>query len=111
MTAERCPTCHRMLRRTNPQNAIYWALLHEMSLRKWPHPIEDGVMVTYSADQFHAYYKSRFLGCDDIGLPNGKVISIPRSTANLDIDKFADYFDKVQADAAERGVYLADVPA
>ena len=25
-------------------------------------------------DQFHAYYKTRFLGCDDVPLPNGKTL-------------------------------------
>jgi hypothetical protein len=65
--------------------------------------------VRYSADQFHIYYKSRFLGCDDMMLPNGRTISIPRSTAGLDVAEFAAYFDAVQADCAERGVYLADL--
>lgn len=65
----------------------------------------------YSADTFHTYYKSRFLGADDVTLPNGKTLTIPRSSADLATDEFADYFDRVQADAAERGVYLADMEA
>lgn len=63
----------------------------------------------YSAEAFHKYYASRFLGCTDFALPNGEVLTIPRSTADLDVAEFGDYFDRVQADCAERGVYLADM--
>ena len=65
----------------------------------------------YSAETFHKYYASRFLGCADMRLPNGKTLSIPRSTADLDVAEFGAYFDQVQADCAERGVYLADMEA
>jgi hypothetical protein len=100
--ADRCPTCHRRHKRRNPQNALYWSLLHAMAEREWGGQ-------RYSADQMHCYYKSRFLGCDDVTLPNGKVLTIPKSTADLSVDEFGEYFDKVQADAAERGVFLADL--
>lgn len=81
---------------------MYWALLHLCAAK-----LADG---KFSAEQFHAYYKSRFLGCDDIPMPNGKTLTIPRST-NLDVAEFSAYFDQVQADAAERGVFLADMEA
>ena len=64
---------------------------------------------TYSAEQFHIYYKSRFLGCVDFPLPNGKVLAIPKSTADLDVDAFADYMSAVEADLAERDVYLEEM--
>ena len=101
---DRCPVCHRRHTRSNPQNAMLWALYHAMAEREWHGQ-------RYSAESFHTYYKSRFLGCDDVAMPNGKTLSIPRSTANLDVAEFSDYFDKVQADAAERGVYLEELPA
>lgn len=101
---DRCPVCHRRHTRSNPQNAMLWALYHAMAAKEWGGQ-------RYSAESFHTYYKSRFLGCDDVKLPNGKTLSIPRSTANLDVAEFSDYFDKVQADAAERGVYLEELPA
>jgi len=104
MKPDRCPQCHRRYKRSNPQNAILWALYHLMAAREW-----NGQ--TFNADQFHVYYKSRFLGCDDMTLPNGKTVTIPRSTANLDVAEFAEFFDKVQADCAERGVFLADLEA
>lgn len=76
--------------------------MHMMAEREWRGQ-------RYSAEHMHLYYKSRFLGCDDVSLPNGRVLTIPRSSADLGVDEFAEYFDKVQADCAERGVYLADM--
>ena len=102
---KRCPHCGRRYKRSNPQNAVYWSLLHEMAQKLKPGG------ETYSAEQYHAYYKSRFLGCEDVKLPNGKTLTIPNSTTDLDVAEFSDYFDAVQADAAERGVHLADLPA
>jgi len=94
----RCPTCQRKYKRSNPQNRLYWELLHMLAAR-----------VNYPADTLHLYYRSRFLGADDVTLPNGKTLTIPRSTADLDVAEFGEYFDRVQADAAERGVFLADL--
>lgn len=99
----RCPACHRRIKRSNPANARYWLLLHELAAKLKPGG------QAYSAEAFHTYYKSRFLGCDDVRLPNGKTLTIPRSSADLDVAEFADYTGKVEADAAERGVYLADM--
>lgn len=73
-----------------------------MAARKWSGE-------HYSDQSFHLHYRKKFLGCDDVRLPTGEIMSIPVSTANMPVDEFADYFDKVQADAAERGVYLADM--
>jgi hypothetical protein len=101
---DRCPTCHRKHKRGNPANAMLWALYHAMADREW-----DGKR--YSADSFHAYYKQKFLGADDVDLPNGKTLTVVRSTANLDADEFSAYLAKVEADAAERGVFLAELPA
>jgi hypothetical protein len=109
---DRCPTCHRKHKRGNPANARLWALYHEMAAKPWPDYDDDGVQigwVRHSAETFHIYYKSRFLGCDDFSLPNGKTLSIPRSTANLDVAEFSAYMDQVEADAALRGVFLADL--
>lgn len=101
----RCPTCHRKQRRSNPANASYWALLHEIAETLRPNG------QTFSAEQYHVYFKSRFLGVDDVRLPNGNVMTIPRSTANLDADAFSEYLSKVEADAAARGVFLDELPA
>jgi len=101
---ERCPTCGRKNRRSNPQNALYWTLLHIAAAKLKP-----GGKV-YSAEQYHLFYKSKYLGCDDMMLPNGKTLAIPRSTATLDVSTFSDYYSKVEADLAERNVYLDSLP-
>jgi hypothetical protein len=62
----------------------------------------------YSAETFHVYMKTKYLGADDVKLPNGRVLTIPRSTADLDVEEFAEFYDKVAADCAERGVFLED---
>lgn len=102
MKPQRCPTCHRRIRRSSDANARYWALLHEIAAKLRPHG------QSFSVDQYHAYYKTRFLGADDVALPNGEVLTIPRSSAELDASEFSDYLDRVEADAAERGVFMAD---
>lgn len=102
MKTARCPTCHRRHRRTTQANALYWVLLHQLAESLKPNGQQ------YSADTWHAYCKSRFLGCDDVRLPNGKTLTIPKSSADLAVDEFNEYFGKVDAWAAEHGVFLAD---
>jgi len=99
---DRCPTCHRRYKRSTQANAMYWALLHRMADHWWAGK-------QYSAAVFHVYYASKFLGCDDVRLPDGHTVTIPRSTSALDVDEFGRYLDQVQADCAERGVYLEDM--
>ena len=100
---ERCPTCGARERRTTAQNALYWKLLNQISEQVRPGGL------SYSVDTWHVYWKSRLLGCDDIRLPNGNVIVVPRSTTDLDVPAFSDYFAQVEAWAAERGVHLPDL--
>jgi hypothetical protein len=64
--------------------------------------------VQYAAESYHQYYKSKFLGCSDVALPDGKVLIIPQSSADLDVAEFSEYFTKVEADLADRGVFLDD---
>lgn len=98
----RCPTCKRLYRRTHPQNARYWTLLHAMADKIKPQG------VSYSADQWHLWAKSKFLGCDDMKLPSGKVLSIPKSTADLDVAEFGTFMEQVEAFANERDCFLED---
>jgi len=102
MRVDRCPVCKRRTTRSSESNRRYWALLHVLAEEVKP------AGVAYSADQWHTYCKSRFLGCDDMTLPNGKTLTIPKSTANLDTGAFNDYMTEVEAWANERGVYLED---
>lgn len=99
---DRCPTCRRRLTRTHQANARYWLLLHKLSDGLKP----DGV--TYSAETWHRYCASRFLGNDEFVLPNKKLMLIPKSTSALDVDQFGDYMDACEAFANERNVWLDD---
>lgn len=100
MKQGRCPACHRKMTRSTQANARYWLLLHAIADKVRPGGN------AYSADQWHVYCKSRWLGCDDVSLPNGKVLTIPRSTAGLDVAEFNDYMGRVEAWAGERDVWL-----
>ena len=100
--SDRCPTCHRRKTRSNPANQKYWALLHEIAERVRPGGN------AYSADQWHTYMKSRYLGCDEVVMPNLKTLQLPRSSSSLDVAEFGEYLDKVEAWAGERDVWLAD---
>jgi hypothetical protein len=79
-----------------------WALYHAAADKLRPQG------QTFSAEQYHVYFKSRFLGCDDVKLPSGRIITIPRSSADLDTSAFNDYMTQVEADLNARGVYLED---
>ena len=99
---KRCKTCHRLFKRSNPANARYWLLLHLISEKVRPEN------QTYSPESFHTYFKSKYLGMEEIKMPNGKVAQYPKSSANLDVAEFADFMTKVEIWAQEREVYLED---
>lgn len=98
----RCPTCNQLHRRTHPQNARYWALLHVLADKVAP------AGMTFSAEVWHLEFKRRFLGCDDVTLPTGRVMPVPKSSADLDVAAFGDYMTQVEAFANERGAFLED---
>jgi hypothetical protein len=62
----------------------------------------------HSAETWHLWARSKWLGCDDFKLPSGKTLTIPRSTAGLDVAEFSDYMTAVEAWANEHDVYLED---
>lgn len=63
---------------------------------------------SFSAETWHTYLKGRFLGAIDVPMPNGKTITIPNSTANLDVGEFNIYQTQVEAFANENGAFLED---
>jgi hypothetical protein len=105
MKPDRCPTCRRKMTRSTEQNRRYWAILHRLAeaLRPLDH--------SYSASSWHEWAKSKWLGCNEFALPNGKTLTIPRSTADLDVSEFHDYATKVEVWANEHDVFLEDDPA
>lgn len=102
MRLERCPTCKRRMTRSFNANRRYWALLHVMAETLKP----QGQI--FSAETWHTWAKSKFLGCDDVKLPSGKVLAIPRTTATLDTAAFNNYMTAVEAWANQHGCYLED---
>lgn len=103
MKRKRCPTCNRLERRSTQANARLWLLYHEIAEN-----VKPGGQA-YSAEQWHTYFKSKLLGCEEVKLPNGQVFQIPRSSADLDTGEFADFQTQVEAWAAEHDVYLQDL--
>jgi hypothetical protein len=100
----RCPTCKRLRKRSNPANARMWLLLHLVADKVRPEGQQ------YSAESFHAWFKQKFLGMDEIKLPSGKVVQFPKSTAELDSGEFALYLDKIEHYASEKWeVYLEEL--
>lgn len=99
----RCPTCGRKRKRSNPANARYWALLAKIAAVVY----HKGKL--YPPESWHEDFKRALLGCDDVALPSGEVLTIPRSTADLTTDEFSDYMAKVEAWALdEHGVWLEE---
>jgi hypothetical protein len=96
-----CPTCGRKNRRSNQANARYWLLMHLLS--------EKMLQGKYPPDSWHTFMKSRFLGCDDVQIPNGKVLVIPKSSAVLDTAEFAEYMEHVEVWANEHGVWFDEI--
>jgi len=98
----RCPTCGRKQRRSTEANRRYWGLLHEISEAIKPERTQ------YSSECWHEYFKQRFIGSEDFTLPNGKVQTRAFSSAELDKAEFSEYMTKVEAWAADKGVYLQE---
>lgn len=103
MPTERCPTCKRRIKRSTEANRRYWAVLHALAENLRPNG------QVFSDKAYHEWAKSKFLGCDEVKLPNGATLVIPHSTADLDSGAFAEYATQVEAYANERGVYLEDM--
>lgn len=98
----RCPTCHRLQKRSSEANRRYWALLHLIAERVKPEGEQ------HAAQTWHVYFKQRFLGVDEVKLPNGKTVLTPKSSAELDTSEFNDYVMQVEQWAHSRDIYLED---
>lgn len=102
---ERCPKCGRKQRRSNPANARYWLIVHVVADKIRPQGVQ------YSPETWHTYFKLKYLGGNDVKMPNGKVIVVANSSAELAKDEFHEYAFKVEAWANEHGAYLDEIPA
>ena len=102
---DRCPTCKRKKKRTSESNRRYWLLIHMISEKLKPQEVE------YSTETWHTYFKLKFLGGNDVTMPNKKVIVVAKSSAELDKTEFHEFAFQVEAWANEHGVYLDEQPA
>jgi len=92
----------RVYKRSTEQNRRYWALLNEISEGL---PVQG---VKHSPEVWHTYFRSKLIGCDDLTLPNGKVIQQPISTTTLDKAAFGEYMTRIEVWAAEHGILFAE---
>ena len=102
---DRCPACKRRIRRSNEANRRYWLTLHTIAEKVKPNGEQ------YSTECWHNYFKMKLIGADDVKLPNGKVIVMPKSSAELDKGEFHAYAEQVELWMNERGVFLDELPA
>jgi len=89
-------------KRTAEQNKRYWALLGEISERL---PVQG---VVHTSEVWAEYFKIRFIGKDEMVLPNGKRVERAISTTTLDKVAFAEYMTRIEVWAAEHGILLAE---
>ena len=88
MLGDRCPTCGRRMNRTPEQNKRYFALIGLL--------IEKGALkgLNYSKEDWHDMLKMKFLGADEVELPNKKVITRIHDSHNLDTTEFGEFLDQ-----------------
>ncbi len=103
--APRCPTCRQLKKRGNPANARYWLLLHLISDKLRPEGQQ------HAPEVWHCYMKQRYLGVDEVVMPNKKVMQMPRSSAELNTSEFAEYMGQVEQWAMGHDVYMDDQAA
>ncbi len=99
----KCPTCGQRKKRSLPQNARLHALF---MLMQDTLTAKDGLQ--HSAMWWKVMCKSQWLGFTEYRKPDGDVIQVLRSTADLDVTELNEFMTKVEAYCAQRGVYLED---
>lgn len=85
--------------RSIAQNRYYWALIGELAR----HDVQGQRFI---AESWHEYFKGRFIGKEEIRLPNGDIFNRPISTTTLDVGQFAEYVTQIEAWAAGHGILL-----
>ena len=83
--------------RSNAQNALYWAVLGEISEQIRPN-------AAYSPEIWHAYFKTLFLPGRMLELPGGKVVEQEPTTTGLTVPQFSEYVEKVISWSTEKGL-------
>lgn len=97
---QRCPTCGAPPKRSSEQNRYYWKLIHGIEAKVHPKGI------AYSDEVWSLFFKGKFLGREEVKLPNGKIIETICHTAHLSVEEMAQFITQVEAWAADHGVFL-----
>ncbi len=97
MKTDRCPYCHQIKRRSNPQNRLYWELLRLISEK-----------LGYTPETWHEYFKRTYLPMREVEMPDWTTVLLPTSTSDLNVEEFGEYFLKVERWAAEHEIYLQE---
>jgi len=92
----------RVYKRSNEQNKRMWALLNEISERL---PVQG---IHHAPEVWHEYFKVKFIGKEEVKLPNGKVLERAISTTTLDVAAFGEYMTRIEVWAAEHGLLFAE---
>ena len=87
--------------RSAKQNKRYWALLGEIAATAVKGQ-------RYASETWHEYFKARFIGREEVKLPNGEIFNRPMSTTTLDVVQFGEYMTQIEAWAASHGILLSD---
>lgn len=99
---DHCPYCGAMSKLTRMQRNLYWAILRiieEQLAIKGKH---------FGAAAWDEYFKERYLGKEEVELPNGKIITRTRGTSSLKKDEMSEYMLKIESWCGQHGVQLPD---
>jgi hypothetical protein len=91
----------RKPKRSLEQNRYYWAILSDISEQVVPGK-------AYEPSIWHEYLRALFLPERMVELPDGSVKMLEGSTAELSLDQFSEYVEKVIKWAIEHEVKLSD---
>jgi len=88
-------------KRSLEQNRLYWAILSDISEQVVPGK-------SYEPSVWHEYLRALFLPERVVELPDGSIKMLEPSTAELKLDEFSQYVDKVIKWAVEHDVKLSE---
>jgi len=88
-------------KRSLEQNRLYWAILNDISEQVVPGK-------AYEPSVWHEYLRALFLPERVVELPDGSVKMLEPSTAELKLDEFSQYVEKVTKWCAEHNVVIKD---
>lgn len=96
-----CPKCKfqwTSTERSGQQNRAYFGIAVQMLAEQ----------SNCSIDRMHKALAGEFLGYDTVRLPNGKQITVPKTTRTLTTVEFSNYIERIQRWAAENGIVIPD---